>query len=707
MSTRQLRKLQKQRELEAKVGQESEGSGGDASDDEIVPAVAKPRANLFAALGGDDGDDGDDGDESEEVEQEAKAPASPVEEPEPAAPTTARRSKKKKKKSKKNKAATQAQDVENSQDDEIDRAIRELKIEPRIQDGSSQDNASALNNILKTNPYNLKVANEMRNLFGRDIIESAAVDDEEQRRGARRRGMPQQMDIETFLKWPTDDRKLPESSRKRNVFIHGREHWPLKPTGGLSMKELGKTADGTGVEYTYVHNKDYDDVQTMFFVQVQMGDPMRMVYLLKRFPYHVSTLLQVSSVAKQDQNMALSAELCERALFSFGRVALSSFKQNLEHGMARLDFRRPENRQFWLAGYHYIRSLIRKGTYKTALEWAKLLYSLDRSDPYAMRHMIHSLALKAHESDWLLDFLGQLDTKGEREDTEYLAQSRILARLQIGDIEQARQDIVDGMKKVPWLYSALFQTLNLDIPPSIWGIKAEGGTRPFLTQLYVHQVGDLWNSPEAKSLLEDVAKSIDRADVEKTPAAADLPVDMGLARLVFLNGETSLMGLLPWDVFDQQPNYEFDPLPPVEEDNIFTAEGCRLPWRERQSARGHPPAALEEFFAQVEELIGQPGRGAVAGDEEDAENPAGRQMLALQQWANGETGDAGLEQNATYEGLEQDVGNEAPESADDQGLMRRLMQMFGFGRGAGAETGGHEAATAEEEEEENDDEARR
>ncbi|KAL9476925.1 hypothetical protein ACSS6W_006766 [Trichoderma asperelloides] len=481
MSTRQLRKLQKQRELEAKVGHESESSDGDASDDEIVPAVAKPRANLFAALGGDDGDDGD---ESEEVEQEAKAPASPVEEPEPAAPTTARKNKRKKKKSKKNKAATQAQDVENSQDDEIDRAIRELKIEPRVQDGSSQDNASALNNILKINPYNLKVANEMRNLFGRDIIESAAVDDEEQRRGARRRGMPQQMDIETFLKWPTDDRKLPESSRKRNVFIHGREHWPLKPTGGLSMKELGKTADGTGVEYTYVHNKDYDDVQTMFFVQVQMGDPMRMVYLLKRFPYHVSTLLQVSSVAKQDQNMALSAELCERALFSFGRVALSSFKQNLEHGMARLDFRRPENRQFWLAGYHDIKSLIRKGTYKTALEWAKLLYSLDRSDPYAMRHMIHSLALKAHESDWLLDFLGQLDTKGEREDTEYLAQSRILARLQIGDIEQARQDIVDGMKKVPWLYSALFQTLNLDIPPSIWGIKAEGGTRPFLTQLY-------------------------------------------------------------------------------------------------------------------------------------------------------------------------------------------------------------------------------
>src|SRR4051812_41560915 len=107
--------------------------------------------------------------------------------------------------------------------------------------------------------------------------------------------------------------------------------------------------------------------------------------------YHVSTLLQVSSVAKQDQNMALAAELCERALFTFGRVATSAFRQDIEHGHARLDFRRPENRQFWLAGYQYLRSLIRKGTYRTALEWAKLMFALDRTDPYGMRHYIQFL----------------------------------------------------------------------------------------------------------------------------------------------------------------------------------------------------------------------------------------------------------------------------------------------------------------------------
>ena len=45
-----------------------------------------------------------------------------------------------------------------------------------------------------------------------------------------------------------------------------------------------------------------------------------------------------------------------------------------------------------------------KGTYRTALEWAKLILSLDpEGDPYCMRLLIHQLALKAREFNWLLD----------------------------------------------------------------------------------------------------------------------------------------------------------------------------------------------------------------------------------------------------------------------------------------------------------------
>ncbi|KAH0532507.1 hypothetical protein TsFJ059_001190 [Trichoderma semiorbis] len=652
MSTRQLRKLQKQRELEAKTVQEPEGSDDDADDDEIAPVVAKPRANLFAALGGEDEDEDDGDDNAHEDPEQASALEAPVEEPVAAA--TGRKNKKKKKKGKTKKAAP-AQEAEQSDDDEIDRAIKELKIEQTPQAGSVTSNATTSQGLFKINLYNLKAINEMRNLFGRDTIESANAEEEEQRRGARHGIMQQQVDLETFLRGPPNARKLPEVSRRRNIFIQGREHWPMSTTGGLTLKELGKTADG--IEYTYAHAPEYDEIQALFFAQVQMGDPMRMVHLLTQFPYHVSTLLQVSSVAKQDQNMALAAELCERALFSFGRVAPSSFKQSLELGMARVDFRRPENRQFWLAGYHYIKSLVRKGTYRTALEWAKLFYSLDRSDPYAMRHLIHFLAIRAHESKWLLDFLNQLDTEGRRDDTVYILQSRVLAMLQIGDEQQARQYLIEGMQRAPWLYCALFQALNVDTPPSVWGISCKTEATEFWVKLYLYQSKDLWNNPQATRLLLDVAKNIDRVDAKSLPKD-EHPIDLGVARMAYIDGQTSLLALVPRGMLEQQPNYEFDPLPPAEKDNIFTGEGCRLPWREQRQN----PARLGGIIAQMEELLAR--RGPPPQEDEDALMEQLRDGAFF--GANGEAEDG------------DDVA-EVPVSSEDRGMVAALIQMLGFG----------------------------
>ncbi|KAL7787769.1 transcriptional repressor TCF25 domain-containing protein [Trichoderma ceciliae] len=703
MSTRQLRKLQKQRELETKTVQESKGNDvndGDAGDDEVAPIVAKPRVNLFAALAGEEADGeaegDDDAEESKEQGQVVKAPDTDAAVEESAAPATSRRNKKKKKKSKKAKAAAPTQDVELSMDDEIDRAIKELKIEPRSREGSVPGSASAYNSLLKINPYNLKAVHEMRNLFGRDTIESANAEEEEQRRGAHRGVIPQQVDLETFLRGPTNARKLPEVSRRRNVFIQGREHWPLSTTGGLSMKELGKTPDGTGVEYAYAHDQEYDGVQTMFFAQVQMGDPMRMVQLLGQFPYHVSTLLQVSSVAKQDQNMALAAELCERALFSFGRVAPSSFRQSLEQGTARLDFRRPENRQFWLSGYHYIKSLVRKGTYKTALEWTKLLYSLDRSDPYAMRHLIHFLAIRAHESNWLLDFLNQLDAEGGRGDTIYLLQSRVLASLQIGDAKKARQDLTDGMQRIPWLYCALFQELNLDTPPSVWGINAETDTSAFWVKLYLYQTKDLWNNPQAATLLQDVAKSIGRVDAKSLPKD-NLPIDLGVARLAYIDGQTSLLALVPRHILEQQPNYEFDPLPPAEKDNIFTGEGCRLPWHEQRQSQGQRnPGRLDGIIAQMEEFLARRGTPPPVDGEDEL-----MEQLRNGAFHPGPEADDYAEED---EELGQNTAGEVPVGSEDRGMIRALIQLFGFGGARAADTETRESETAGEEGDDDDSE---
>ncbi|KAH8175464.1 transcriptional repressor TCF25 domain-containing protein [Sarocladium implicatum] len=630
MSSRQLRKLQKQKDL-GLPQDTAEGSEEELSEPEVRQ---KPKPSLFAALGGDDDNDEDDNDDDDDqgVKLTQDEPKEEDDEQKNAQPAPSKKSKKKKKKKAKQAAGDTSEAAPPADDgqDEIDRALRELNLttarrgdEPS--QGAAATHGSRLDQLLGINTHHLKAINEMRNLFGRDIIESATAEEEEEaanaRRAARAAGGRQNVDLEGFIKsFSAGGKKLPEVSLRRNVFIQGKEHWPLAPTGGLTLKTIGKIEEGDdagATEYAYVHEKDYDAVQALFFSLVQVGDPMRMVYLLREAPYHVSTLLQVSNVAKQDQNMALASELCERALFSFGRVATNAFRGDLERGRARLDFRRPENRQFWLAGYHYLRSLVRKGTYRTALEWAKLLFSLDRQDPYGMRHYIQFLAVRAYEAKWFIEFMDELEKTGNNRDTLYLRQSTVLSYLQLEDLEGARQALETGIKRVPWLYCALFSELNLDAPPSVWGLSSDAPSRSFWVKLYLYQSKDLWNNPPATALLQSVAQKMDRVDTASLPAD-DPPPDLGATRLAFLEGQTSLIAAAPRQYLDMQPNYEFDPLPPPREENIFTGAGAQLPFMAQAERGSSQPAS--EIEARMENILArQQARAQAVGGNDNGE----------------------------------------------------------------------------------------
>jgi hypothetical protein len=361
--------------------------------------------------------------------------------------------------------------------------------------------------------------------------------------------------------------------------------------------------------------------------------------------------------------MALAAELCERALFTFGRVTTNAFRQNIEQGKARLDFCRPENRQFWLAGYHYLKSLIRKGTYRTALEWAKLLYSLDHKDPYGMRHFIHFLAVRGREGRWLIDFVNELEKTSDNRDTIYLRQSLVLAHLQLGDTAGATEELEKGMRRVPWLYCGLFQELNLDTPPSIWGISADSNSRSFWVKLYIHQAKDLWNNAQATSLLEKVAKNLEKVDTSVLPVD-DSPPDHGVTRLTFLEGQTSLIALAPREYLDVQPNYEFDPLPPPEEENIFSGHGTRLPWEDRVRGAQRPTNEIEERLRNIfarRAAAAAPANGAGEGE------------------ADSDDEEAALLAQLDDEELERDLA--AARNGSDGGVLGVLMQLLGVQTG--------------------------
>lgn len=281
MSSRQLRKIQQQRELEKQAQLQAEE---EESEDE--PAVTtKSKPSLFANLAALEDETENEGEEKHEEEPEiedvsdhAPAPASASKKP--------KKSKKKKKAKNKGKEKPAEEYLHGTGADDIDAALRELNIK-QTSSGAAAEPVVPLDPeyqrvcaLLGVNTQHLKVAHEMRNLFGK-----AAVDTHEDRteRRARQRAQPRQVDLETALKGQhKPGQGLAELTLRRNPLIQGKDDWPKATTGGLTMEIVDdKAPDGT-IEFRYVHDKTYQTVQSTFHGLVEMGDPQRLIMLLTR-----------------------------------------------------------------------------------------------------------------------------------------------------------------------------------------------------------------------------------------------------------------------------------------------------------------------------------------------------------------------------------------------------------------------------------------
>jgi hypothetical protein len=308
--------------------------------------------------------------------------------------------------------------------------------------------------------------------------------------------------------------------------------------------------------------------------------------------------------------------------------------------------------------------------------------------------------LRAYESKWLIEFLHHMVLLGRHQDVVYLQQSLVLAKLQVNDEPGARELLEHGIKTVPWLYCALFQELNLDAPPSVWGINADSDATSFWVKMYIKEAKDVWNNAQATSLLQQVAGSMGKVDTASL-AVQEPAVDRGATRLAYLEGQTSLLAVAPRELLDVQPNYEFDPLPPPKEENIFTGEGTRLPWGRDEEQQG-VRADADAFAARMQNLLARRG---VAPGGEGALAP-GPGMMGMMNNDDDDEDDEAIRalRAADDEELQRDIEAHVNWGSNDnteQGILGTLMQMLGIGRRAQDEGGdqGDEGDEDEEEEE--------
>ena len=295
MSSRALRKLQREKEQQDQLDASKEGS---ATNDESEEDAPMPKVlNAFDMLNQDEHEDeANDSDVAELDHTEGVwAKQNPAELSGNAKPKSKSKKKKNKKKGKApNQNDTPTKGVQNaakeSQLDEIDLALKSLSTTSK--DGADVPLAAKIDEanlqlyrLLAVESKHLNALNEMKRLFGNVVLEN---EDEAGAAAAagppRRRGRVQNLDLGGALAGryspASRGQGLAGLALRRNPFILGKEEWPKATSGGLGMELVEKPEEGT-IEFRFVHNTIYRDVQRQFRTCVESMDPQRMITLLQ------------------------------------------------------------------------------------------------------------------------------------------------------------------------------------------------------------------------------------------------------------------------------------------------------------------------------------------------------------------------------------------------------------------------------------------
>lgn len=247
-------------------------------------------------------------------------------------------------------------------------------------------------NLLKIELRNLIPDKEFKRMFGRKTIESERS--ATLRHTANRPGA---------------------SNRTRMLLVEDKNAWHYSPTFGLSMQpdedrnndSNRDTKSAINVDevkfFKFVHGPTYQFTHYEFLDAVGQGEPSVLLQILTKNPCHCETLIQLSEFIKMSEDYKTASEFLERALYVYEKAFHPSFI--LTQARCRLEYRRPENRSFFIAIFKHMNYLGRRGLRRTPLEFNKLLLSLDpEGDPLFSTLTIDFYAIRSEEYDYLIEF---------------------------------------------------------------------------------------------------------------------------------------------------------------------------------------------------------------------------------------------------------------------------------------------------------------
>ncbi|KAL4402554.1 RQC complex protein [Malassezia pachydermatis] len=621
MSRRVNRRLQRQQEELAQLQQLSA-----PGNTEQVPPDAVPPA--------------DDDDKDEEA-----APLALDETPDDAddvpsaAPETSIPSQSKSKKKKKKAKASVTKDVNAMSLEEMDALLASETTQRPASSTDAQTPSThaktpwtTLRSVLALEATQLDPAQELRRQFGAAAIKAYEREKNQAptRAGGRNRGA-----------------HLNSNMRARTVLSTPKPTWPDL---GRSFVGLSMTTRDTpqGRICSWEHSRAYKQAQFQFAQAVRSYDTQALYALLRVFPWHVDTLLQLSDVSRYQGDLGQAADFVDRALFAMERSAASTFVTSLtsSHGPPLSTFARAENRAFWLAAHRNIDLFGRRGTWRTSLEWCKLVLSLDVNDPHGMLLWMDFLAIKSKQGAWLLSLIDALDahlaTQQDRmavdnvractpldhertmaRETGHgtldwcagLQYARALALRAQNETEASDAALRLAIARHPRTAILLADKLDVSMPPDVvrafpmQGMYAAStpALDELLAHLYVHRSLSLWKEASHTTWFRSIAQAVLPALVGATYTlgTAEATTCLGVYRHVLVADlpaalHQQLVRYLPPHVRSPPGGLDtFDPLPPADGTRYDEAYYGAL--MEQATSQSNAHARLWALFQQMQQ----------------------------------------------------------------------------------------------------------
>ncbi|XP_012512612.1 PREDICTED: transcription factor 25 [Propithecus coquereli] len=363
----------------------------------------------------------------------------------------------------------------------------------------------------------------------------------------------------------------------------------IEDSGGLNHPGPAPLSARKHVLYVeHRHLNPDTELKRYFGARAVLGEQR---VLLQTSPYHVDSLLQLSDACRFQEDQEMARDLVERALYSMECAFHPLF--SLTSGACRLDYRRPENRSFYLALYKQMSFLEKRGCPRTALEYCKLILSLEPDeDPLCMLLLVDHLALRARNYEYLIRLfqeweghrnLSQLPNFAFSVPLAYflLSQQTDLPEQELGSArEKASLLIRQALTMFPGVLMPLLEYCSVRPDATVashrfFGPNAEISQPPALSQLvslYLGRSHFLWKEPATMSWLEEnvrqVLQAVDAGDPAVEACESRRKVlyqraPRNIHRHVILSEIKEAVAALPPDVTTQSV-MGFDPLPPLD-----------------------------------------------------------------------------------------------------------------------------------------------